>query len=84
MDLCASRPCQNGGRCFHYSDGEESESYRCQCPAGFEGEDCQVSGQSIEAEEEKRSDEGKSWSDIWQLGERAIAGRESPSFSFAG
>ena len=36
IDECLSNPCQNGGVCQDLHD-----SYQCQCPAGFEGYDCE-------------------------------------------
>ena len=38
IDYCLSAPCLNGGICNKVLDG-----YECQCPSGFEGDDCQVS-----------------------------------------
>ena len=38
IDYCLSAPCLNGGICNKILDG-----YECQCPSGFEGDDCQVS-----------------------------------------
>jgi EGF-like domain/Calcium-binding EGF domain len=38
IDYCASRPCMNGGQCLSGINGNQ---YRCQCPAGFTGSQCQ-------------------------------------------
>jgi hypothetical protein len=35
VDDCANSPCQNGGKCI---DGHRS--YKCECVAGYEGENC--------------------------------------------
>ena len=32
IDECKEDPCQNGGMCF-----DEEGSYKCKCPAGYEG-----------------------------------------------
>jgi cubilin len=36
-DHCKSYPCQNGGTCFNMF-----ETYRCECPANWEGPSCSV------------------------------------------
>lgn len=36
-DHCKSYPCQNGGTCFNMF-----ETYRCECPANWEGPSCNV------------------------------------------
>ena len=38
VDECASRPCQNGGRCIE----ADVDAYRCVCPAGYTGVNCQT------------------------------------------
>ena len=38
QDACDPNPCQNGGRC----QGEGSEFFGCRCPAGFDGEFCEI------------------------------------------
>jgi hypothetical protein len=35
---CASQPCLNGGQCLQ----TEVSSYQCQCPAGFDGKNCEL------------------------------------------
>lgn len=35
---CASQPCLNGGQCVQ----TELSSYQCQCPAGFDGKNCEL------------------------------------------
>ena len=37
VNECASNPCQNGATCI---DGPDQ--YLCQCPVGFEGENCDM------------------------------------------
>lgn len=36
-DLCTPNPCENAGVCVQDSD----ENYKCVCPYGFKGADCQ-------------------------------------------
>uniref|UniRef100_A0A3B3SAZ3 Coagulation factor VII, like n=1 Tax=Paramormyrops kingsleyae TaxID=1676925 RepID=A0A3B3SAZ3_9TELE len=36
-DECESAPCHNGGTCM-----DQTKSYTCICPHGFEGKDCQL------------------------------------------
>jgi hypothetical protein len=36
-DLCLSQPCLNGGQCI-----SELSSFKCQCPAGFDGKNCEL------------------------------------------
>ena len=38
IDDCKGKPCKNGGTC---QDG--IASYKCVCPVGFEGADCETS-----------------------------------------
>ena len=38
VNPCDARPCQNGGRCT--SSGNQ---YRCECPSGFTGRNCEQS-----------------------------------------
>jgi len=38
-DLCVSQPCLNGGQCT-----TELSSYKCACPAGFDGKNCELDG----------------------------------------
>ena len=40
-DPCNSRICQNDGVCKAVMNGDTVSS-QCECPAGFEGEDCQT------------------------------------------
>jgi hypothetical protein len=35
---CVSQPCLNGGQCVQ----TEVSSYQCQCPAGFDGKNCEL------------------------------------------
>jgi hypothetical protein len=35
---CTSQPCLNGGQCVQ----TEVSSYQCQCPAGFDGKNCEL------------------------------------------
>jgi EGF-like domain len=46
LDFCLSSPCSNGGQCVpdrHGSAGNR-KPYVCNCPEGFHGEECEVSG----------------------------------------
>ena len=36
LDECSSSPCQNNGTCF-----SDLDNYRCECPAGFTGQNCE-------------------------------------------
>lgn len=36
VDTCVSNPCINGGTCVN-----TKESYRCECPHGYNGDNCQ-------------------------------------------
>ena len=38
IDDCMENPCNNNGTCI---DG--IASYKCECPLGFEGQDCETS-----------------------------------------
>ena len=38
LDVCDSKPCQNGGTCAITSDGD----YQCSCSAGFSGTTCET------------------------------------------
>ncbi|XP_006157460.1 slit homolog 1 protein [Tupaia chinensis] len=38
-DPCLSSPCQNQGTCLH----DPLEGYKCACPSGYKGRDCDVS-----------------------------------------
>ncbi|GMT27968.1 hypothetical protein PFISCL1PPCAC_19266, partial [Pristionchus fissidentatus] len=40
-DPCASYPCMNGGTC---TGNTASKTYKCQCPAGRYGTQCQFAG----------------------------------------
>ena len=48
MDFCSSNPCQNGGTCNLMEGSKKKNSkevgtftYDCECPLGFEGEQCE-------------------------------------------
>ena len=41
VDECLSNPCENGAECVNGKD-----SYKCICPAGYQGERCSVSSLS--------------------------------------
>ena len=43
IDDCMESPCNNNGTCI---DG--IASYTCECPLGFEGQDCETSKLSLE------------------------------------
>lgn len=38
---CIENPCQNGATCVKATDAEKDRNFRCLCPPGFSGEDCQ-------------------------------------------
>ena len=40
VNQCDSAPCENGGTCFVVATG-----YRCFCPTGYEGTNCQIPGE---------------------------------------
>ena len=42
IDDCMESPCNNNGTCV---DG--IASYKCECPLGFEGQDCETSKLSL-------------------------------------
>lgn len=37
VDTCVSSPCLNGGKCVN-----TKESYRCDCPLGYKGGNCEI------------------------------------------
>ena len=39
VDRCHAAPCQNGGTCSLTSANDD---YKCRCPAGFGGKNCEV------------------------------------------
>jgi len=42
IDSCMSNPCTNGGACKKTLKG-----YRCRCPAGYSGKNCQTAGKAV-------------------------------------
>ena len=42
VDVCSSRPCQNGGRCTSLM---MSNSYLCNCMSGYVGRNCEIRGE---------------------------------------
>jgi len=43
IDICASIPCTNGGRCSNRKNGVITANfYECSCPSGFTGYNCEV------------------------------------------
>jgi hypothetical protein len=41
VKTCRERPCLNEGTCIDVLNGESSERYRCDCPQGYEGKNCE-------------------------------------------
>jgi len=46
LDACASQPCLNGGVCL-----TTDYSYKCQCSAGFDGENCELDARTCQTQQ---------------------------------
>jgi hypothetical protein len=44
---CNSQPCLNGGQCVP----TDVSSYQCECPAGFDGETCELDARICQTQE---------------------------------
>jgi hypothetical protein len=44
---CNSQPCLNGGQCVQ----TEVSSYQCQCPAGFDGKNCELDARTCQTQQ---------------------------------
>jgi hypothetical protein len=44
---CVSQPCLNGGQCVQ----TDISSYQCQCPAGFDGKNCELDGRVCQTQQ---------------------------------
>jgi len=45
-DVCASRPCLNGGQCF-----AQDSTFQCQCPSGSSGKTCELDSRVCETQQ---------------------------------
>ncbi|XP_053479343.1 delta and Notch-like epidermal growth factor-related receptor [Ictalurus furcatus] len=41
FDACYTNPCENNGTCSDITQRHEGHDYTCNCPPGFEGQNCQ-------------------------------------------
>jgi hypothetical protein len=45
--ICNSQPCLNGGKCVQ----TDFSSWRCECPAGFDGRNCELDGRVCQTQQ---------------------------------